>query len=293
MAVKIRLSRRGRKKLAMYDVVVTQSRAPRDGVFIEKIGTYNPLTNPATINLNEDKALEWIMKGAQPSDTVRAMLSYKGVMIRKHLQVGVIKGALSQEEADKRFAEWKTKKDAQINARIEKLASDKEALLKDRHEKETKINESRAAALRKKQADRAKEEAAQAAASQPKEEVAEAAPETQAESPAPATEEAPAQEPVAEVKEEPKAEEPQKEEPKAVESQKEEPKAVESQKEEPKAEESQKEEPKAEESQKEEPKAEESKKEDPKAEAPKEAAPEKPAEPEAKAEGDDASKTSE
>ena len=91
MAVKIRLARRGRKKLAKFDVVVADARAPRDGRFIEKIGTYDPLTNPATIDLNEDKAFQWIMNGAQPTDTVKAMLSYRGIMFRKHLAIGVAK----------------------------------------------------------------------------------------------------------------------------------------------------------------------------------------------------------
>ena len=89
MAVKIRLSRRGRKKLAIYDIVVADARSPRDGKIIEKIGNYNPNSNPATINLDLDKALEWVMKGAQPSETARAILSYKGVMMKKHLQIGV------------------------------------------------------------------------------------------------------------------------------------------------------------------------------------------------------------
>src|SRR5205085_5279140 len=101
MAVKIRLARRGRKKLARFDVVITDSRSPRDGRFIEKIGTYNPMTNPATIELNDEKAFEWLMKGAQPSDVVKAMLSYRGVMMRKHLQIGVVKDAINQETADK------------------------------------------------------------------------------------------------------------------------------------------------------------------------------------------------
>ncbi|HET9053086.1 MAG TPA: 30S ribosomal protein S16, partial [Cyclobacteriaceae bacterium] len=91
MAVKIRLARRGRKKLAMYDVVVADARSPRDGRFIEKIGTYNPLTVPATIVLNDEKAFKWLMNGAQPSDTVKAVLSYRGIMLKKHLQIGVIK----------------------------------------------------------------------------------------------------------------------------------------------------------------------------------------------------------
>ena len=89
------MARRGRKKLAMFDVIVADSRSPRDGKFIEKIGTYNPLTNPANINLDDQKAFDWLMKGAQPSDTVKRMLSYRGVMLKKHLQIGVVKGALT------------------------------------------------------------------------------------------------------------------------------------------------------------------------------------------------------
>jgi small subunit ribosomal protein S16 len=169
MAVKIRLARRGRKKLAMYDVIVTHGRSPRDGVFIEKIGVYNPLTNPATIDIRDDRALEWLMKGAQPTDTVRAMFSYKGILIRKHLQVGVLKGALTQEEADKRFEAWKTSKDAKINAKIERVTNEKETSKKNRLAEELKVNETRANALRQKQAAKAKaeEKAAKAAESVP------------------------------------------------------------------------------------------------------------------------------
>jgi len=150
MAVKIRLARRGRKKLARYDVVIADARAPRDGRFIEKIGTYNPLTVPATIELNEEKAFTWLMNGAQPTDTVQAMLSYRGIMLRKHLQIGVIKGALTQEEADRRVAEWKEAKQAKIQGRVDKLAEDKGSRAKARKEAETKIKEARAEAIRKK-----------------------------------------------------------------------------------------------------------------------------------------------
>ncbi|MDZ7649295.1 MAG: 30S ribosomal protein S16 [Cytophagales bacterium] len=111
MAVKIRLARRGRKKLALYDVVVADARSPRDGKFIEKIGTYNPATVPASIVLDDAKAFDWLMKGAQPSDTVRAMLSYRGVMLKRHLQIGVGKGAITQEQADAKLAEWVKTKD--------------------------------------------------------------------------------------------------------------------------------------------------------------------------------------
>jgi len=150
MAVKIRLARRGRKKLARYDVVVTDSRSPRDGRFIEKIGTYNPLTNPAAIELNDEKAFEWLMKGAQPSDVVKAMLSYRGVMMRRHLQIGVIKGAINQEAADKKLADWKTEKDTKIQSKRENLTKSKQDAAKARKDAETKVKEARAEAIRKK-----------------------------------------------------------------------------------------------------------------------------------------------
>ena len=106
MAVKIRLARRGRKKNPFYHIVVADARAPRDGKFIEKIGSYNPQTVPATIELDRDKAYDWLGKGAQPTDTVNAILKFKGVLYKKHLNRGVSKGALTQEEADKKLSEW-------------------------------------------------------------------------------------------------------------------------------------------------------------------------------------------
>jgi small subunit ribosomal protein S16 len=148
--VKIRLARRGRKKLAMYDVVVADARAPRDGRFIEKIGTYNPLTVPATIELNDEQAFKWLMNGAQPSDTVKAMLSYRGIMLKKHLQIGVIKGALTQEQADTKLAAWLKDKDAKIADKHSKVTQSKEADAKARKAAETKIKEARAEAIRKK-----------------------------------------------------------------------------------------------------------------------------------------------
>lgn len=150
MAVKIRLARRGRKKLARFDVVIADARAPRDGRFIEKIGTYDPLTVPASIELDDEKAFKWLMNGAQPSETVKAMLSYRGVMLRKHLQIGVIKGAFSQEEADRRLAEWKKEKDAKIQAKRDKVVDTKKAQAQARKEAESKIREARAEAIRKK-----------------------------------------------------------------------------------------------------------------------------------------------
>jgi len=173
MAVKIRLARRGRKKLARFDVVVTDSRSPRDGRFIEKIGTYNPLTNPATIELNEDKAFDWLMKGAQPSDVVKAMLSYRGIMLKKHLQIGVIKGAIAQDAADKKLADWKESKDAKIQTKRDTLAKSKQDAAKARKEAETKVREARAEAIRK------KAEAAATAATAPAAESEAAAPATE------------------------------------------------------------------------------------------------------------------
>jgi len=176
------LARRGRKKLAMYDVVVADSRSPRDGRFIEKLGTYNPLTVPAKVEVNNDRAFHWLMQGAQPSDTVKAMLSFRGVMLKKHLQIGVIKGALTQEQADKKLEEWLKSKEAKIQATSDKSTQDKQAQAKARKEAETKIREARAEAIRKKAL------VAEAAAQAPESTEAPAAEPAEAETPAPADE---------------------------------------------------------------------------------------------------------
>jgi len=126
MATKIRLQRHGKKGKPFYYVVVADSRAPRDGKFIERIGSYNPNTNPATIDLNFDRALDWVNKGAQPTDTTRAILSYKGVLYKKHLQGGVQKGAFDQETAEARFEEWLKSKEAKIQGKKEGLNQSKE-----------------------------------------------------------------------------------------------------------------------------------------------------------------------
>jgi len=152
MAVKIRLARRGRKKAATYDIVVADARAPRDGRFIEKLGTYNPNTNPATINYDADRAFYWMMTGAQPTDTVRAMLSYRGVLYRRHLQLGVDKGAITQDVADQRFDAWKQEKDAKIEGKRTGLVDAKEEARKAAFAAETKVKETRAENLRQKQA---------------------------------------------------------------------------------------------------------------------------------------------
>ncbi len=119
MPVKLRLQRKGRTKAPFYHIVVADARAPRDGRFIEKIGTYNPLTVPATIELNRDRAYEWLKNGAQPTDTVRAILRFKGVLLRKHLDRGVTKGALTPEQADAQLAQWIEAKEAGIQKRRE------------------------------------------------------------------------------------------------------------------------------------------------------------------------------
>jgi small subunit ribosomal protein S16 len=117
MPVKIRLQRKGRKQRPFYHIVVADARAPRDGKFISKLGTYNPMTKPATIDINREEAYEWLMKGAQPTDTVRAILRFKGVMYRKHLMRGVAKEALTQEEADQKWQEWIDSKEAKVTER--------------------------------------------------------------------------------------------------------------------------------------------------------------------------------
>jgi small subunit ribosomal protein S16 len=144
MAVKIRLSRRGRKKLAMFDVVVSDARAPRDGRFIEKLGTYNPNTNPATVVLNEKQAIKWVMDGAQPTDTAKAILSYKGILYAKHLQVGVNKGALTQEQADAKFEAWKAEKEIKIQTKASSIQQSKAKSKASRLEAESKVSENRA-----------------------------------------------------------------------------------------------------------------------------------------------------
>ncbi len=217
MAVKIRLTRRGRKKLALYDVVVADARAPRDGRFIEKLGTYNPNTDPATINIDDDRAFHWVMTGAQPTDTVKAMLSYRGVMLKKHLQIGVNKGAITQDAADKKYEAWKAEKEGKITAKVDGLTQKKDADKKARFEAETKVKEARAEAIVKKNLV-IEEEAA--AAEAPSEEATETTEEVAAE--APATEEKVEETPVVEeVKEEAPVAKEKKEEP-AAEAKKEE-----------------------------------------------------------------------
>ena len=160
MAVKIRLARKGRKKLAFYHIVVADSRSPRDGRYIEKIGSYNPITNPATIELDFDKALGWLQNGALPTDTCRAILSYKGVMMKKHLLEGVKKGAFDEAEATKRFEEWMKQNEAKIEAKKSGLEKSQDDELGKKLAVEKRINEARAAKLAKRNADLAAKAAA-------------------------------------------------------------------------------------------------------------------------------------
>ena len=174
MAVKIRLQRHGKKNFAFFHIVVADARAPRDGRFIEQLGSYNPNTNPATIILNGERALAWLNVGAQPTLTARRILSYEGVLLRKHLQEGVAKGALTQAQADEKYAAWKSQKDAKVAAKVTGLKNDAIAKAKEAKAAEAKVNEARAEAIAKKKAEA--EEAARAAA----EEAAKAAEETEA-----------------------------------------------------------------------------------------------------------------
>ena len=190
MAVKIRLARRGRKKMPIYDIVVADARSPRDGKFIEKIGQYNPHATPAILSLKSDRALYWLQVGAQPTDTTRKILSVNGVMIKKHLQIGVDKGAITQEQADEKFATWVSAKEEARAIKISKLNSSKEASKSAAFEAERKKKEDKAAAIKK------AEEALIAAANPAPEVVEETTDEatTEAAVEAPASEETPAAE---------------------------------------------------------------------------------------------------
>lgn len=130
MSVKLRLQRKGRKKRPFYHIVAADHRAPRDGRFIEKLGTYNPMTSPATIELDGDRAFHWLMNGAQPTDTVRSILRFRGILFKKHLHIGVLKGKLTEEQAAAKLSAWLEEKEAKIAKRIEKVKADKAAFNK-------------------------------------------------------------------------------------------------------------------------------------------------------------------
>ena len=186
MSVKIRLQRHGKKGKPFFHIVVADARARRDGKFIEKIGTYNPVTNPAIIELNVDSAVKWLNNGAQPTDTARAILSYKGVLYKKHLLGGVAKGAFDEAEAEKRFNTWLEGKEQQVLGKKDGLKKAKEDAKKAALEAEAKVNQSRLDAAAKLEADakaeaeaklaeeKAAEEAANAPVAEETAEVAEA-----------------------------------------------------------------------------------------------------------------------
>jgi len=161
MAVKIRLARHGKKGAPVYHIVAADRRAPHDGKFIEKLGVYNPNTNPATIDLKFERALDWLLKGAQPTDTCRAILSYKGVLYKKHLLGGVAKGAFSESDAEAKFNKWLGEKEGKIAAKVNKLATDAKAAAKAALAAEAKVNEERAAAIAEKKAAAVAEAAAE------------------------------------------------------------------------------------------------------------------------------------
>jgi small subunit ribosomal protein S16 len=214
MPVRIRLQRHGKKDKPFYWIVAADGRAKRDGRYLEKIGIYNPNTNPATVELDIDQAVKWLENGAQPSDTARTLLSYRGAMMKHHLNGGVTKGAFSQEEADKRFAAWLEEKQAKIQAKIDCLDKDQASDLAQRMEAEKAVNQKRIddltaapeaeEAAEGETAETSAEEVTASETEAPQEEVAveEAAEETPAVE-EPKAEEAPAEEAV----EEPKAEE--------------------------------------------------------------------------------------
>lgn len=188
MAVKIRLARHGKKNYAYYHIIVADSRAPRDGRFIELIGSYNPNSNPATIILDNDKALDWMNKGAQPTDTCRRILSYKGVLLKKHLLEGVKKGALTAEQAEAKLNAWIAEKEVKISNKKADLAKSAVSAKNSALEAEAKVNADRAAELAKKKAEEAAAKAAAEAEAKAAAE-AEAQAQVQAEAPeAPAAE---------------------------------------------------------------------------------------------------------
>jgi small subunit ribosomal protein S16 len=163
MATRIRLQRFGKKNQAFYHLVIADGRAPRDGRFIEQIGTYNPLTHPATVNINFDRALYWVEAGASPSDTARSILKHEGIYLMKHLRGGIAKGALTQLDADRKFDAWKQEKDSKLGNLKREISEKQRAELKKRLDAETKVKEATSAKVAAKYA---KEAAAEAAATE-------------------------------------------------------------------------------------------------------------------------------
>ena len=191
MATRIRLQRRGKKNQPFYHLVIADGRAPRDGRFIEDLGTYNPLTNPATLNINFERALYWVENGATPSDTARAILKREGVYMMKHLKGGVAKGAFSETEAQRRFEAWKQEKNSKLSNIVREEADKKRDVVKKRIAEEVKVKEAMSAKIAARNAEIAAAEAAEEeAAAKAAEEAAAAAEAAPAAEEAPATEEA-------------------------------------------------------------------------------------------------------
>ena len=144
MPVKIRLTRQGKKRFAFYHIVAADSRAPRDGKYIERLGSYNPNTHPATVELDFDKALTWLNNGAQPTETCRNILSHEGVLLKKHLLEGVKKGAFAETEAENRFEKWKTEKQSKTEAIRNEATKRKNELARKQKDSELKAKEAKA-----------------------------------------------------------------------------------------------------------------------------------------------------
>jgi small subunit ribosomal protein S16 len=153
MPVKMRLARHGKKNSPFYFIVVADSKAPRDGRYVERIGSYNPNTFPTSIDLNFERALYWLQTGAQPTDTVRSILSDEGVLLKDHLMRGVKKGAFNEEQMEVKFQKWISERDAKIQAEVDKLGADAAAKAKARIAAESEVNKARAAAIAKRKAD--------------------------------------------------------------------------------------------------------------------------------------------
>ncbi|MBN3036284.1 MAG: 30S ribosomal protein S16 [Bacteroidales bacterium] len=177
MPTRMRLQRRGKKGRPYYHVVIADGRAPRDGRFIEKIGTYNPISKPAEINLDFDRALYWLQAGAQPTDTVRSLLAFRGVLYKNHLLKGVRKGALSEEMAEARFQEWLKDKEARSTGLKKEIDSAEREENRKRLEAEKKINQVRADTIAAKQAAELKRLEKEKATGESQEQPVEAAPE--------------------------------------------------------------------------------------------------------------------
>ena len=175
MPARIRLQRKGKKGQPFYQIVIADGRAPRDGKYIERIGTYNPLTIPAQINIDTDRAIYWLQTGAQPTDTVRSIFSYKGVLLKNHLMIGVKKGAITEGQAEAKYNAWIQEKEAKIAAKAKKNETEVRNNQRQQLEAEKKVNEARAEAIAKKLAEEAAKRAEEEAAKRAEEEAAKAA----------------------------------------------------------------------------------------------------------------------